>query len=406
MITDPEDAARRLSAWLNEHGHRGDITRLDRAIGGAGPETWRVARRSAPPLILRTDAATPLHGANGRVEEFAALRRAWRTGLPVPRPVNVEPDGAVLGAPFSLMREVPGTVDPIASRPDGVRLARECAGVLAALHTRTLGARMDAAGGALVMARRDLAAWPVPRPALAHALAWCEAHKPLPDRTAFTHRDFRIGNIVVLNGALRAVLDWEYAGVSDPAEDLGWFCAPAWRHGRLDLEAGGLAPGEVFLRAYEKAARYDVDRERVHWWTVMGQLRWAIIALHQGRRASDGQPDVDLALTGHRLPLIERDLLNLIRPDDATAIEYAFGRLTEDHPTPSELRDIARAALPVGQDPIVLKRLADRLERLPSPSAQTAGELMARIAEGRSDGALWSVLHAEACLRAELTGPI
>ena len=32
-----------------------------------------------------------------------------------------------------------------------------------------------------------------------------------------------------------AVLDWEFAHVSDPAEDLAWPLVRAWRFGRDDL---------------------------------------------------------------------------------------------------------------------------------------------------------------------------
>jgi aminoglycoside phosphotransferase (APT) family kinase protein len=45
------------------------------------------------------------------------------------------------------------------------------------------------------------------------------------------HGDFRSGNLLVGPDGLRAVLDWELAHAGDPAEDIGWLCAPAWRFG-------------------------------------------------------------------------------------------------------------------------------------------------------------------------------
>lgn len=39
-------------------------------------------------------------------------------------------------------------------------------------------------------------------------------------------------NLVVGGEGLVGVLDWELAHLGDPLEDVGWFCAPAWRHGR------------------------------------------------------------------------------------------------------------------------------------------------------------------------------
>ena len=52
------------------------------------------------------------------------------------------------------------------------------------------------------------------------------------------HGDFRCGNLLVGPDGLRGVLDWELAHAGDPAEDIGWLCAPAWRFGGAG-EVGG-----------------------------------------------------------------------------------------------------------------------------------------------------------------------
>ena len=46
---------------------------------------------------------------------------------------------------------------------------------------------------------------------------------------------------MVEQARLTAIIDWEFAGWSDPMEDLGWFCAASWRFGQTGREAGGLA---------------------------------------------------------------------------------------------------------------------------------------------------------------------
>ncbi len=69
------------------------------------------------------------------------------------------------------------------------------------------------------------------------------ASKPI----ALCHRDFRTGNYLVEGGKLSGVLDSEFAGWSDPYEDLGWFCARCWRFRHGGAEAGGIGSAHCFL---------------------------------------------------------------------------------------------------------------------------------------------------------------
>ena len=45
------------------------------------------------------------------------------------------------------------------------------------------------------------------------------------------------------------MLDWELAHAGDPAEDIGWLCAPAWRFGGPG-EVGGFGRLDDLLGAY------------------------------------------------------------------------------------------------------------------------------------------------------------
>ncbi len=65
---------------------------------------------------------------------------------------------------------------------------------------------------------------------------------------------------MVDEAGLTAILDWEFAGWGDPAQDLGWFCAACWRFGRLDKEAGGIGSREAFERGYLAGGGQPVDR--------------------------------------------------------------------------------------------------------------------------------------------------
>ena len=53
-----------------------------------------------------------------------------------------------------------------------------------------------------------------------------------------------------------------------------------------------------------------MDEPRVAYWEASAYLRWATIAIQQGRRHTSGrEPSLELALTGRMLPEIEQDLL-------------------------------------------------------------------------------------------------
>jgi aminoglycoside phosphotransferase (APT) family kinase protein len=162
---------------------------------------------------------------------------------------------------------------------------------------------------------RELDSVGEPHPALELALRWLVRNEP--DREAETtlvHGDFRIGNLLVEPGTgLSAVIDWEFAHIGDPAEDLAWFCVRAWRFGNDALEAGGIAERERWLTAYERAAGTTVDRERVAYLEILGNVKWAIGALMQARRHLSGaERSIELASLGRISAEMEFEALRLI----------------------------------------------------------------------------------------------
>jgi hypothetical protein len=127
-----------------------------------------------------------------------------------------------------------------------------------------------------------------------------------------TYRDYRTGNYLVDAGHLAAVLDWEFAGLGDPLEDLGWFLARCWRFGRPDREAGGIGPAHEFLAGYHRIGGRAVTFEETRFWQVMAHVRWAVMALQQAERhGRHGETSLELALTAHVVPDLEAEILAL-----------------------------------------------------------------------------------------------
>jgi aminoglycoside phosphotransferase (APT) family kinase protein len=317
-----------------------EIARLELLNGGAIQENWGVdasfegGRLSGSQrLVLRTDAATGVPSSLARVEEFAVLQAAFAAGVTVPEPLFACADARVLGKPFFVMRRVAGsaagrpiTLDPAleAARPAlAERLGRELARLQTVRPPRPdLAFLLPHAGsrGQIAAFRAYLDRHPNPRPVLEWALRWAETHLPEPLPPVLCHRDFRTGNYLVDGTRLTAILDWEFAGWGDPDEDIGWLCCKGWRFGRLDREAGGIAERTHFYRGYEAESGRRLDPERVRFWEIIANIRWAIIAMQQSDRYRiGGTRSLSTAITGRRATECELELLMLLDPNGAAA---------------------------------------------------------------------------------------
>ncbi len=285
-------------------------------------------------LVLRTDAPSRVAASWDREHEFRILGVAHRAGVAVPEPVALCTDPAVLGRPFYVMRRVPGEArgvrlvrDPEVVR-HGEAIVRQVAREMAKLH----GIRPphpdldflplpepDPARARITLYRRWLDDLGAAEPVVEYALRRMELAPPARQEVVLVHADLRTGNILVADGELRAILDWEFATWSDPHEDLAWFCARYWRFGADDREAGGLAARDVLVRAYEEASGRRVDPQALAFWEVMANVRWAVIALQQAERHRSGaERSLELALTGSVVPRLERDILDSLRTRERT----------------------------------------------------------------------------------------
>ena len=319
-----------LLAWLPQAVGARDvvIVRLERLGGGAIQENWALdvlldgSRRE---LVLRTDGATGVAVSWSRAQEFRILKAAHGAGVMVPRPVAVCDDPAILGRPFYLMQRVPGEARgaKLVRDPDvdgwGEAVAERLGAELARLHRLTPPVaglefmpvpRGPAALERVAEYRRLLDGLDAAEPVLEWALAWLERHAPPESGLCLVHADCRTGNYLVHAGRLTAVLDWEFAHFGDPLEDLGWMLMRAWRFGADVREAGGVGSRAAFFKGYEQESGRPVEAEAVPYWEVMGTVRWAVIALMQADRFFKGrEPDLELALTAHVVPVLEDDLL-------------------------------------------------------------------------------------------------
>ena len=324
MAEPPDPGAVRESLRDATGDDPGEVA-LDHVPGGASRETWLVSAGQAR-WVLRRDPP----GAESYVSlavEVEVIRAAAAAGVRVPEVLAFEENGGSFGSAGFLMGHLDGTsVAPRVLRRDELAAARErlpgeLADALARIHSVDPVAlpSLPAADGdpALVACEfweRALDEVGEPLPAVEAGLRWLRLNAPPPpERRALVHGDFRLGNFLVAEAGLAAVIDWELCHAGDPAEDIGWLCIRSWRFGNDDRPVAGLGDVGGFLDAYEAAGGLRPDSERLRWWEAMGNAKWAIICARQAADHLTGRrPSAELASLGRRICEPEWDLLGLI----------------------------------------------------------------------------------------------
>ncbi len=308
-----------------------DLTaELDRAIGADGTlrltdvdkrgegnswETYLVTVTwdgpGDPQAVTYAVKRQPVSGIVGDYDvarEVALLDAADAIGMRVPKVVaSVVPTGDARG--WFAMEKVHGQIPmpPTISRivPDpAVReeLGRDVAREMARLHAadpQTMGLTVLGpvpAPGDTGKTENDK--WSqvyrevvdIPIPILDLAFAWLDHRRDaVSGRVSLVHNDFRIGNLVIADGSITGVLDWETAHFSDPTADIAWFAQRTSR-GRSPLLCK-LIELEPFLDEYEAAGGWRPSPEALTWWTVQSLTKTAVGCLQAVDIYSRGERD-------------------------------------------------------------------------------------------------------------------
>jgi aminoglycoside phosphotransferase (APT) family kinase protein len=246
-------------------------------------------------------------------EEYEVVVAAHEAGVRVPEPVAYvgDLDGREAFATMRVHGEAIGRRIEKAPPADlDLQLAEELAKIHAIPRER-LPFLPDADLFARLYEELDLAA--EPHPAVEYGLTWCRERLPLERPRVVGHGDFRIGNVMVDAAGIVAVLDWEFAHVSDPLEDLAWPLTRAWRFGADDRRLGGVAGVERYLERYAELTGLEVPLEELYAWEVLGSCKWAIGSLRQAQRHLQGEArDVEYAILGRLAAEMEYEILHLV----------------------------------------------------------------------------------------------
>jgi aminoglycoside phosphotransferase (APT) family kinase protein len=310
------DVTARLAAALSTVLNGASVDGLVRLSGGASRETWSFSADGRHLILQRQrDGAS-----RGMGSEAEVLRAARAGGVKVPELVVDGSDSRALGNPFLVVAAVEGeTIARKILRDDRFSSARRA--LTADIGTAMAKLHAIDPGEAPSLVEQDQVAFyrqvlddlGQPHPMFEVAFRWLETNRPATTGTRIVHGDFRLGNVMVDENGLAAVLDWELAHVGDPMEDLGWVCVRAWRFGGTEPVAG-LGGYEELFDAYEAAGRPRPDGATVRWWEVLGTLKWGIMCIMQAASHLNGLArSHELAAIGRRVCENEWDLLTLLK---------------------------------------------------------------------------------------------
>jgi aminoglycoside phosphotransferase (APT) family kinase protein len=286
-------------------------------------------------LVLRTDKGASLYASLPKKFEFQVCSMAYQAGVKTPKPYWLEPDTGYTGNPFYIMQRIGGKangryiVKDICLNAVRKTFSEVLAQNLSAIHSITpqttddteLRAVLDRAGldlnsysvNVISELRNELSKLPEAHPAIELVLNWAEKRNFVPDKLVLVHGDFRTGNFMVSPSGLEGIIDWEFAHWGDRHEDISWLCLRDWRFGKQNKEVGGFGSREEFYRAYQKHSGLEVDPQKVLYWEVIGNARWAIGAAGQAERHLSGKDKgIELASIGRRVCEMEFEAMRLV----------------------------------------------------------------------------------------------
>ena len=289
-----------VTGWLREHIR--DLApplSFSLIAGGHSNLTYRfVDRRSRAYVLRRPPLGHVLESAHDMGREHRIVSALAGSEVPVAPTYGYCEDPGVNGAPFYIMGFVEGRVlhDADAARPlpeeERRALGLDVIRVLAALHTLdpdTVG--LGELGRKEAYLTRQLKRWNRQWEASkTHEVPEMEeVSKRLVERmpeqigAAIVHGDYRLGNMMVADGRIQAVLDWELCTLGDPLADVGYLLNSWVEPGEADEPLAPTAIGGFPTRA-ELCERYEAATGRrldgIDYYRAFSH--WRLAAIGQG----------------------------------------------------------------------------------------------------------------------------
>lgn len=299
----------RVTAWLT-----GILPEMQpplafsRIAGGHSNLTFRFSDRAGQAWVLRRPPlGLLLESAHDMGREHRIIRALGTGQVPVPAARGLCQDPDVNGAPFYVMDFVEGEVlhhseaaaaVDMQNRP---ALSNQVIQVLASLHALDPAeVGLGDLGRKEAYLTRQLKRWTRqweaskthPIPAMETSARLLNEKMPEQKSASIVHGDYRLGNMLVSQDRVMAVLDWELCTLGDPLADLGYllnnWVPPEEAEGETPppTAAGGFASREQLCSLY--AGLTGRDLQQINYYRAFSH--WRLAAIGQGvyRRYLDG----------------------------------------------------------------------------------------------------------------------
>lgn len=288
-----------VTAWLVERID-GLTAPLDFSLiaGGHSNLTYKfVDRNGAAYVLRRPPLGHILESAHDMAREHRIVSAVNQTNVPVPSTHGLCEDPDVNGLPFYIMKFVEGVVphtpELAESLPEGERASagRHIFEVLSDLHSvdpATIGLGELARKEGYV--ERQLKRWTkqyadtkthdIPEMDESERLL----HENVPEQIGYgiVHGDYRIGNMMLVNGKMVALLDWELCTLGDPLADVGYLLNNWTQPGEDWAEnptiVGGFGDRDELCEIY--SARTGRDLSGINYYRAFSH--WRLAAITQG----------------------------------------------------------------------------------------------------------------------------
>ncbi|MEM7017496.1 MAG: phosphotransferase family protein [Pseudomonadota bacterium] len=290
----------KVTAWFQEN-IEGVVAPLSFELiaGGHSNLTFRATDANGTEYVLRRPPlGHVLESAHDMGREHKIISAVAKTSVPVAPALGLCSDNEVNGAPFYVMGYVAGPVlhDAEVTKPlseeERYSLGLNVIDVLAELHNVNpddiglgdLGRKEAYLSRQL---RRWIKQWEASK---THEIpAMDEVSRLLPERmpeqvgSGIVHGDYRLGNMIVGEGKIQALLDWELCTLGDPLADVGYLLNSWVQPGEGEADVlppslGGFPDRDVLCERYVKATGRDLSE--INYYRAFSH--WRLAAIGQG----------------------------------------------------------------------------------------------------------------------------
>lgn len=273
------------------------VTELSPLPGGFSKKTCLVRvedpKNGKQSLVIRAQQATNILNlvAEHITAEHPIVKIAFDAGIRVAEPLWLEADKSLLGTCFMVSKLAPGEnlgTATGATQEITNRMAKSLVEEAARIHQINLNHYQaelkesvfsDWYPGQTIAERvpNNIRHWRmmaeslnINSPLIERGLRWLENNiAPCDEPATLIHGDYGLHNILIDNGQVSAILDWEAVQLGDPAEELSWLLACTSQY----IER------ENLLALYADSGGRNVSEFRLRYFDVLQCLRMPIACL-------------------------------------------------------------------------------------------------------------------------------